>query len=87
VAGLQWVVDAYTLGFAAFLLSAGLLSDRLGAKRAFITGFAIFSAASLACGLASAPSFLNFTRGGSRNRRGAAGAEFAGDTKRRLRSR
>ncbi len=62
VAGLQWVVDAYTLGFAAFLLSAGLASDRLGAKRSFIAGFTIFAAASLACGLATGPGFLNFTR-------------------------
>lgn len=35
VAGLQWVVDGYTLTFAALLLTAGSLSDRLGAKRAF----------------------------------------------------
>lgn len=52
VAELQWVVDAYALCFAAFLLSAGFLGDRLGARRIYFIGMAIFAAASLACGLA-----------------------------------
>ncbi len=52
VAGLQWVVDGYTLMFAALLLSAGSLSDRLGAKRAFAGGMVGFVVASVACGLA-----------------------------------
>ncbi|MEU6512368.1 MFS transporter [Streptomyces sp. NPDC046942] len=52
ITGLQWVVDAYTLMFAAFLLSAGSLSDRIGARRSFGIGVAVFVAASLACGLA-----------------------------------
>jgi DHA2 family methylenomycin A resistance protein-like MFS transporter len=52
IAGLQWVVDGYVLVFAALLLSAGSLSDRIGARRAFGTGLAVFVAASLACGLA-----------------------------------
>ncbi|MCP2341437.1 MFS transporter [Actinomadura rupiterrae] len=51
-AGLQWVVDAYTLMFAALLLSAGALSDRIGASRAFGAGVAVFTVASAACGLA-----------------------------------
>ncbi|MFI6522305.1 MFS transporter [Spirillospora sp. NPDC050679] len=51
-AGLQWIVDAYTLMFAALLLSAGALSDRIGAKRAFGVGVAGFTAASAACALA-----------------------------------
>jgi DHA2 family methylenomycin A resistance protein-like MFS transporter len=59
---LQWVVDAYTLGFAALLLSAGVAVDRLGSKRVFVTGFIGFAAASLACGLAPGPGFLNITR-------------------------
>ncbi|MET8168504.1 MFS transporter [Streptomyces sp. NPDC005329] len=50
--GLQWVVDGYTLIFAALLLSAGALSDRVGARRAFGAGLAVFVAASAACGLA-----------------------------------
>jgi DHA2 family methylenomycin A resistance protein-like MFS transporter len=51
-AGLQWVVDSYTLAFAVLLLSAGALGDRLGSKRAYLAGFLVFTAASLACGLA-----------------------------------
>ncbi|GAA5180055.1 MFS transporter [Rugosimonospora acidiphila] len=50
--GLQWIVDAYTLMFAALLLSAGALSDRLGANRVFAAGIAVFTVASAACGLA-----------------------------------
>ncbi|MDR0342572.1 MAG: MFS transporter, partial [Nocardiopsaceae bacterium] len=45
-AGLQWVVDGYTLMFAALLLSAGALSDRIGARRAYaggVTGFTLAS--------------------------------------------
>lgn len=52
VAGLQWVVDGYTLMFAALLLTAGSLADRLGAKRAFGGGMVLFVLASVACGLA-----------------------------------
>jgi DHA2 family methylenomycin A resistance protein-like MFS transporter len=62
VADLQWVIDAYTLGFAAFLLSAGVVVDRLSSKRVFVSGFVGFAAASLACGLAPSPGFLNATR-------------------------
>jgi len=52
ITGLQWVVDGYTLMFAALLLSAGSLSDRVGARRAFAAGLSVFIAASAACGLA-----------------------------------
>jgi MFS transporter, DHA2 family, methylenomycin A resistance protein len=45
-------VDGYTLMFAALLLSAGSLSDRVGARRAFGLGLVVFVAASAACGLA-----------------------------------
>jgi MFS transporter, DHA2 family, methylenomycin A resistance protein len=52
ISGLQWVVDGYTLMFAALLLSAGALSDRIGARRAFGAGVLGFVAASAACGFA-----------------------------------
>lgn len=52
MSGLQWVADGYTLMFAALLLSAGSLSDRAGARRAFGAGLVVFVAASAACGLA-----------------------------------
>jgi DHA2 family methylenomycin A resistance protein-like MFS transporter len=52
IAGLQWVVNAYTVAFAALILSAGALGDRIGAKRVFIAGFVLFTLASAACGLA-----------------------------------
>ena len=60
--GLQWVVDGYTLMFAALLLSAGALSDRVGARRAFATGLAVFVVASAACGLAPSLGALIVTR-------------------------
>src|SRR4051795_6285642 len=39
VSELQWVVSAYTVTFAAFILTAGALGDRIGAKRIFMAGF------------------------------------------------
>ena len=50
---LQWVIDAYALTLAAFLLTAGSLADRLGRRKVFVTGLAVFTVASLACGLAA----------------------------------
>ncbi|OXI36668.1 MFS transporter [Burkholderia aenigmatica] len=58
VAGLQWVVDAYTLAFAVLMLSGGALGDRFGARRLYIAGLALFALASLACGAASTPAML-----------------------------
>ncbi|KOG33867.1 MFS transporter [Streptomyces resistomycificus] len=52
MSGLQWVVDAYTLAFAALMLSTGAFSDRAGASRAYALGTAVFALASAACGLA-----------------------------------
>lgn len=49
IAGLQWIVDGYVLAFAAFLLSAGSLSDRLGSRRSFGIGVGLFVVASMAC--------------------------------------
>jgi DHA2 family methylenomycin A resistance protein-like MFS transporter len=58
VGDLQWVVDGYTLIFAALLLPGGAIGDRLGARRVFLAGLALFAAASLACGLAPGIQFL-----------------------------
>jgi MFS transporter, DHA2 family, methylenomycin A resistance protein len=69
-AGLQWVIDAYTLMFAALLISAGAVSDRVGAKRLFAIGLAAFLASSAACGLAPTIGFLI----GSRAVQGSAAA-------------
>lgn len=62
VGALQWVVDAYTLGFAVFLLTAGLMGDRFGPRRIFLGGFALFTAASIACALAPSALALNLAR-------------------------
>src|SRR6266849_629237 len=52
VSELQWVVSSYPIAFAAFILTAGALGDRLGAKRIVMAGFAVFTAASVACAFA-----------------------------------
>ena len=52
LADLQWIVNAYTITLASFILTAGALGDRIGAKRVFVLGFLIFVASSLACALA-----------------------------------
>ncbi|WDV56760.1 MFS transporter [Streptomyces coeruleorubidus] len=52
MSGLQWVVDAYTLPFAALMLSTGAFADRAGASRAYALGITVFTLASVACGLA-----------------------------------
>jgi len=62
VSALQWVVDAYTLGFAVFLLSAGALGDRFGSRGVFMGGFALFTLASLACAMAPDALALNVAR-------------------------
>src|SRR4029077_16012068 len=62
VSELQWVVSTYTITFAAFILTAGALGDRLGAKKIFVAGFAIFTAASLACALAPTATILIVAR-------------------------
>src|SRR5580704_11135393 len=58
VSELQWVVSTYTIAFAAFILTAGALGDRLGAKKIFMAGFAIFTLASLGCALARTSDIL-----------------------------
>jgi DHA2 family methylenomycin A resistance protein-like MFS transporter len=52
VAGLQWILDAYTLALAAFMLTAGATADRIGAKRLFLIGLAGFAVGSAACAAA-----------------------------------
>jgi MFS family permease len=52
---LQWVVDAYALVLAATMLGAGDLADRLGSRRLFLGGLALFGAASTVCAPARAP--------------------------------
>ena len=54
-AGLQWVISAYTLVFGGFLLLAGRAADLWGRRRLFMVGLAVFTGASLACGLAATP--------------------------------
>jgi EmrB/QacA subfamily drug resistance transporter len=53
--GLQWVISAYTLAFGGFLLLAGRAADLWGRRRMFLVGLAVFTGASLACGLAATP--------------------------------
>ncbi|HVC66510.1 MAG TPA: MFS transporter [Acidimicrobiales bacterium] len=61
-ADLQWVVDAYALTLAAFLLTAGVLGDMYGRRGMFAIGLVLFSLASLTCGLATTPLMLNLSR-------------------------
>src|SRR4051794_5569136 len=62
ISGLQWVVDGYTLMFAGLLLTSGAVADRVGARRAFGFGLALFVAASIACGLAPSMGVLILAR-------------------------
>ncbi|KQX52118.1 MFS transporter [Streptomyces sp. Root66D1] len=56
--GLQWIVDAYVLLVAMLLLSGGVFADRFGRKRVYLTGVAVFTAASLLCSLAPSLGWL-----------------------------
>ncbi len=58
VSGLQWVVDAYTIVVASFLMLSGSTGDRIGRRRTFQTGLALFTLGSLACSLAPALGWL-----------------------------
>jgi EmrB/QacA subfamily drug resistance transporter len=51
VSDLQWIIDGYVLAFASLLLTGGILGDRYGRKKMFLSGLAIFTLASLGCGL------------------------------------
>ncbi|MCU1459690.1 MAG: putative integral rane efflux protein [Actinomycetia bacterium] len=60
---LQWIVDAYTIVFAGFLLIAGNTGDRLGRRRCFVLGLLVFVGGSLGCSLVSTPNQLILLRG------------------------
>jgi EmrB/QacA subfamily drug resistance transporter len=62
-ADLQWVVDAYSLTLAAFLLTAGVVGDMFGRRRVYAIGLFIFIVSSLVCGLSTTPLMLNLSRG------------------------
>ena len=53
VSELQWIIDAYTLTFASFMLTGGTLADLFGRKRFFIGGLALFTTGSLLCGVST----------------------------------
>ena len=57
-AGLSWVMNSYLIAFGGLLLLSGRLGDLLGRKRVFLSGLALFTLASLACGLAVSPAML-----------------------------
>ena len=53
ISELQWIIDGYVLAFASLLLTGGILGDRYGRKRMFLSGLAIFTLSSLGCGLSN----------------------------------
>ncbi|MFM0282060.1 Major Facilitator Superfamily protein [Burkholderia sp. GAS332] len=53
IAGLQWVMNAYTLAFASLLLTGGTLGDRWGARNVYLAGLLVFTLASTICGVAA----------------------------------
>ena len=59
---LQWVIDAYALSLAAFLLTAGVIADRVGRRVVFAIGIVVFTLGSLLCGVAGDPTFLALAR-------------------------
>src|ERR1700691_1933355 len=59
---LQWVVNAYSLTLAAFLLTAGAVSDLVGRRRVFTAGLVVFTISSAVCGLSDSPLMLNLAR-------------------------
>ena len=59
---LQWVISAYAITFGGFLLLAGRAADLLGRRRVFMVGVAVFTAASLVCGLANTEAVLIASR-------------------------
>src|SRR5438046_10504249 len=66
VSGLQWIIDAYTLTFASFMLTGGALGDLYGRKRFFMMGLGVFTLGSLLCGLSGSTGMLEIGRGSCR---------------------
>src|SRR3954471_12679682 len=60
---LSWVLNAYTLMFGGFLLLGGRLADGLGRRRLFMAGIAVFSGASVICGVSQSEGMLLVARG------------------------
>ena len=58
ISQLEWVVNGYALTFAVLMLTGGKLADLLGRKKIFLLGLTVFTAASLACGLAGSAGIL-----------------------------
>jgi EmrB/QacA subfamily drug resistance transporter len=58
LSSLEWIVTAYALTFAAFLITGGKLADMFGRRRLFVIGLVVFTLSSLACGLAPSSGFL-----------------------------
>ena len=77
VAVIQWLVNAYTLCLAALMLIGGAAGDRLGRRRIFVAGAAVFAVGSLWCGLS--PTLAQLDRGprAARRRGGASHPQLA----------
>src|SRR5947199_9004625 len=63
ISGLQWVVDGYVLAFASLMLTGGILGDRYGRKRMFLSGLPIFTFSAVMCGFSGVRSQLIAFRG------------------------
>src|SRR5437879_10857554 len=63
ISGLQWVVDGYVLAFASLMLTGGILGDRYGRKRMFLSGLVVFTFSSLMSGFPGTTSHLIAFRG------------------------
>lgn len=71
---LEWTVNAYSLAFAAAIITAAALGDRIGRRRVFVAGLALFTASSAACALAPSAGLLLGARALQGNRRGRGDA-------------
>ncbi len=76
---LQWAVDAFTLSFAALMLTGGTLGDRFGRKRFFLLGLILFVIGSAFCGFASTLGWLGSCHRATRWRLADRDCELAGD--------